>query len=840
MSSEKLDIELLVKSFKVTNIEAFNSYLKEVWIDLTQRTESKKGIDRITFSAYYQVPGILSVRLFSVFNKGHTDYIDKDEFLNGMNNLFCESYDITSKFIFDFYDFDKDGLIDKEDIRTVLSYIALNNNNNSSEYQGYLNRVNSQKELYNLLENSFKNVNKEKIDYKEFLDIIENTASDIYISILLFLLDKKPFNKSAINEYGKNNPSLSPKKIHKVNSIPKLIASPLVHESSFTSSSIFQRESKKRKTLSLVMNQAQKDRLFGKIKAEENNEINRKKARAGTFHHTRNSLSNINKKTESKFNNNNTSIINNNEIDNHTILYDEQNENEYNENDNIIHFVDDDDEELNNEKENFVPVIRKTKTNLKNIKEDNFSSAKNKNYNYNDIELMPAYKQNETNITEGKDLSETGSQFSGEEIKKDETINEEKDKENESEKVFEKNDEEEEDEEMVKYEGYLYKMINNSKLKRLYFKLLHKDLYFYKNDKETVHKGMHNLSGVFLKEEKPHNFNGTTFYSFAVIYPKKTRVYYTDNLSQYKIWVAKLKLATGYTNLTDLYEVSSKLGNGKFGLVKLGINKQTKKKVAIKIMSKKDMNTEDLELVRTEIEILKICQHPNIIHLYEVFENEEYFYIIMEYCAGGDLFSYLEKRHFHLKEIQACRIIHKMLTALYYIHSYGIIHRDIKPENVLMTSNEDNADIKILDFGLGKILGPGEVCTEPYGTLSYVAPEVLLEKSYNKQVDCWSLGITAYLLIGGRLPFDHPKNDREIARQTIHDPPPFKGNIWKKVSKEAIDFVNKLLVKEPEKRMSIKEALEHDWIKKYHKSAERRNSTHSATSFEEYTFTGEI
>ena len=127
MSSEKLDIELLVKSFKVTNIEAFNSYLKEVWIDLTQRTESKKGIDRITFSAYYQVPGILSVRLFSVFDKGHTDYIDKDEFLNGMNNLFCESYDITSKFIFDFYDFDKDGLIDKEDIRTVLSYIALNN-----------------------------------------------------------------------------------------------------------------------------------------------------------------------------------------------------------------------------------------------------------------------------------------------------------------------------------------------------------------------------------------------------------------------------------------------------------------------------------------------------------------------------------------------------------------------------------------------------------------------------------------------------------------------------------------------------------------------------------------
>ena len=112
----------------------------------------------------------------------------------------------------------------------------------------------------------------------------------------------------------------------------------------------------------------------------------------------------------------------------------------------------------------------------------------------------------------------------------------------------------------------------------------------------------------------------------------------------------------------------------------------------------------------------------------------------MEYCEGGDLFSYLEKRNFILPEDKACRIIYKMCTALFYIHSYGIIHRDIKPENVLMTSTDDNADIRILDFGLSKILGPNEYCNEPYGTLSYVAPEVLLEKPYNKAVDMWSLG----------------------------------------------------------------------------------------------------
>ena len=178
--NEKLDINLLIKSFKVVNIEIFQSYLKEIWLDLTERSEKKKGIDKITFNSYYRLPGILSLRLFSVFDKGHTEYIDMNEFLNGMTKLFCGSFEETTKFIFDFYDFDKDGLIDKEDIRTVLSYVGLNNENNNSELQGYLNRVNSQIELYNLLERSFKQVNKEKINYDEFINIIENTASDIY------------------------------------------------------------------------------------------------------------------------------------------------------------------------------------------------------------------------------------------------------------------------------------------------------------------------------------------------------------------------------------------------------------------------------------------------------------------------------------------------------------------------------------------------------------------------------------------------------------------------------------------------------------------------------------
>jgi serine/threonine protein kinase len=260
-------------------------------------------------------------------------------------------------------------------------------------------------------------------------------------------------------------------------------------------------------------------------------------------------------------------------------------------------------------------------------------------------------------------------------------------------------------------------------------------------------------------------------------------------------------------------------------LVRLGVHKGTGRKVAIKIMSKKDMNNQDLELLKTEIEILKICQHPNIVRLIDVFENVDFVYVIMEYCAGGDLFSYIEKRGFRLPEAQACQIIHKLSTAVYYIHSYGIAHRDLKPENILMTDNTEEADIRLLDFGLSKIIGPNQNCTEPYGTLSYVAPEVLLEHPYTKAVDLWSIGVTTYLLLAGCLPFDHESSEREIARQTIHDAVRW-GSIWKKLSLEAKSFVESILLfnldllhKVPTKRRTIREVLEDQWIQKFNKTA---------------------
>jgi serine/threonine protein kinase len=359
----------------------------------------------------------------------------------------------------------------------------------------------------------------------------------------------------------------------------------------------------------------------------------------------------------------------------------------------------------------------------------------------------------------------------------------------------------------------MYKISHSKKLKKVYFKLIGRDFYYFKNKEDTSHKGMHNLSGIYIKPGDKVIIEGKSFFTFSILYPQKARTYYIEDENEYKEWLNKLHLSIDYKNLLDLYEIKEKTGKGKFGLVKHAIHKETGKEVAIKIMSKKLNN--DLELTKTEIDILKICHHPNIIKLYDIFDTADYIYIIMEYCAGGDLFSYIEKRNYKLPEPRAAQIIHKLSMAIFYIHSYGIIHRDLKPENILMTDESDNADIRLLDFGLSKIIGPNEKCTEPFGTLSFVAPEVLKGKPYDKSVDLWSIGIIAYLLMCGFLPFDDEHSEREIARQTIQDPVPYPSNIWKNLSPEAKEFVGSLLKKNPEERIGIKEVLNSKWIRKF-------------------------
>jgi len=245
----------------------------------------------------------------------------------------------------------------------------------------------------------------------------------------------------------------------------------------------------------------------------------------------------------------------------------------------------------------------------------------------------------------------------------------------------------------------------------------------------------------------------------------------------------------------------------------LGIHKKTGQKVAIKSMKKTVMTLQELELIREEIEVLKVCQHPNIVRLFDVFESSDFIYVVMELCEGGDLMDYIMKNDFKISEQRAVKIIHSLSTALYYLHSYGIIHRDLKPDNILLVTKHEDSDIKIIDFGLAKFVGPTETCTENCGTLHYAAPELVEGKPYDKNADIWSLGIIAYLLLSGDVPFQHP-DDKKLMNMIVYDEVKYPVYTWKKISPEAQDFVKKILVKDPKKRLSLTEILQHPWLVK--------------------------
>ena len=730
--TESFDLSKIRKGLQIQDEELLNKYLKEIWSDLSKRTkDTTKGITKVTFNKYYDLPGIISERLFSCFDKDKDGILNLTEFTTGMQSLFsqAESFDSLAKFIFNLYDFNSTGIIKKDDVRVVLSYVPLSDSSSNVKENVELvkdkfeDRVESQEQLFHILNIAFKG--KEKMNFEEYINVVKNVNSDIFILLLMFLLEKKPFSNYSIQMHSLNSESPSLHLSATPQLIPQQIASPSLH-SRFLSPKLRKKklDKNKNKGLSKATNLLQ---LYSGV---DNSKVKEEKKEK--------------KNEESK--------------------------------------------DLKEKRPQ-----RRMRINLNNLTDKTPELSKN-------------------TFTFGKDKESEGNK---------------EEEDNPLEDIEEEN--------FVRYEGYVYKYSQTQKkMKRTYFRLIGKDLYYYKKKEEKNHRGMHNLSGVFIKKGEDFEYDGKKYLSIVIVY-KSEKSYYFDNEDDFNIWFEKLNAAVQNKSLFDKYEVKQKIGKGKFGLVKFGINKETKQQVAIKIMAKKNMDKSDLELAKVEIDILKIGQHPNIIKLYDIYENENYIYIIMEYCSGGDLLSYFEHYEYELKETKVCEIIHKLSMAIYYLHSYGIVHRDLKPENILMTDLTPEADIRLLDFGLSKIVGNEEKCTEPYGTLSFVAPEVLQGKPYDKSVDLWSIGIITFLLLCGYLPFDDKHSEREIARQTIQDPVPFESKIWSKYSSEAKNFVEGLLQKKPEKRLSIKEVLEHPWIKKMDKVPNKRRDTKKESKFGFYT-----
>ncbi|XP_068175842.1 calcium/calmodulin-dependent protein kinase type IV-like [Antennarius striatus] len=257
----------------------------------------------------------------------------------------------------------------------------------------------------------------------------------------------------------------------------------------------------------------------------------------------------------------------------------------------------------------------------------------------------------------------------------------------------------------------------------------------------------------------------------------------------------------------DFYNLSSELGRGATSIVYRCEEKQTQKPFALKVLKK----TIDKKIVRTEIGVLLRLSHPNIIQLKEIFETDTDIALVLELVTGGELFDRIVERGYY-SERDAAHVIKQILEAVAYLHENGVVHRDLKPENLLYADLSLDAPLKIADFGLSKIIDDQVTMKTVCGTPGYCAPEILRGNAYGPEVDMWSVGVILYILLCGFEPFFDPRGDQYMYSRILNCDYEFVSPWWDEVSLNAKDLVSKLIVLDPHKRLSVREALQHPWV----------------------------
>jgi len=267
------------------------------------------------------------------------------------------------------------------------------------------------------------------------------------------------------------------------------------------------------------------------------------------------------------------------------------------------------------------------------------------------------------------------------------------------------------------------------------------------------------------------------------------------------------------------------IGHGHYGVVRRCMHRQTGEWYAIKSIRKSKVARVDV--LRRETQILREVDHPNIIRLIEVHEDVKYLHLITELYTGGELYDRINAKAQSLEgcfsETDASKLVRSILGAIAYCHDVKqIVHRDLKPENFLFESERDDADIKIIDFGLSRHETQFGVMNTRVGTPYYVAPEVL-KKEYTKSCDIWSIGVICYILLCGYPPF-YGDSDRQIFDSVRSGYFDFPSPEWDNISDNAKDFVCYLLQKDPSQRPTADQALDHNWIKSQYSSTVQHGS----------------
>ncbi|KAI4378125.1 hypothetical protein MLD38_015653 [Melastoma candidum] len=294
--------------------------------------------------------------------------------------------------------------------------------------------------------------------------------------------------------------------------------------------------------------------------------------------------------------------------------------------------------------------------------------------------------------------------------------------------------------------------------------------------------------------------------SQADLFSKACNYYKLANLSKTILGASLI------SDLKDRYVLGEELGLGQFGVIRECSNKLTGELLACKSIARSRLSTaDDVQSIKLEIEIMtRLSGHPNVVALKEVYEEEDYVHLVMELCAGGELFNLLEK-HGRFSESDARLLFRQIMQVVLYCHDNGVVHRDLKPENILLATKNFLSPIKLADFGLATYIRPGQRLCRTVGSPFYIAPEVL-EWGYNQSADVWSAGVILYILLSNMPPF-WGKTKSQIFNAVRVADLQFPSNPWDCISASAKSLIKGMLCKDPCQRFTAKDVLDHSWMR---------------------------
>ena len=745
-----------------------------------------------------------------MFNRSKSGYLNKKEFEEGMLKLFTEDYDYLSKFVFNFYDCDEDGKITPDDIRLIYSYFPLKQDRFSFmhkftyEFPRLEDQLIAQEEIKKLIDWIFK---KPEIGFDLFYGYITKINIDPFIFLLLNLYFYRPFTDEILNYYAEivDLPIINSLPLNRHISSYKLGKSyEYNNKEIYSQSSEINKKSsfkfKNHKGIKKAVQLEEKIKIFTPLPNLNTIFL------TGTLLESNKFFINIYNSSKKKYKLREPSVY---LIPFHLQIMKSQIEkNKEEAKNNLYGIIKPCDKEF--ETPYFIDQIEAGQTkvisNFKEIEKEAisqvtllsdtegeiFKEGKNGTRKKVYVKIRANYMFiYDNNIKNGNNiiLNNNSVVYNKDQLQRHKSV-----------KIlnlcylkYEKNEEEE-----------LFNEIENNSNANVI-------------NNNSVKLNNQNTSSSLEIKNKKNSKNENSLFCFELVFPKKSVKFFVKEQQKYNEFISSIKHIISYKEISE-FEFKEKIGIGKFGIVRRGVHKSTKRKVAIKFINKTKMTNQDRILLTNEIDILTTIRHPSLINLYEIIDYYDTCYIITEYVHGVDLYTYVEDKNYKIPEFRIVSIIQQLSCANYYLSYFGIIHRDIKPEHLLLDDKYEEPTIKLIDFGLADILFPKEKSCAQFGTIGYAAPEVLKGIPYNKTSDIWSIGILIYLLIIGCLPFDDANEVNKIRDMTINEEIPFPAVICKKKTQESIYLLENILRKDQTKRLSLEEILKSKWMQKFCKS----------------------